>query len=142
MTRLPPAERLQSVPDGLDIELQERLARQRARTLRSLQELDEVTARLHDVRRVALDRYNTYEAMLREADGQLNLMALTWTCMVCGADRPDSAIAVAHRPIRGLEQSFPRTRTNVRHCADRPSCVKEANAEGPWPPLARVEDPT
>lgn len=53
--------------------------------------------------------------------------------MVCGEERPDSAISVAHRPVRGLEDRFPAgARFNVRYCNDRPDCTARAHEEGPW----------
>jgi hypothetical protein len=58
--------------------------------------------------------------------------SMTWTCMVCGDERPDAAISVAHRPLRGLEDRFPDARVNVRYCNDRPTCAAAAHAEGPW----------
>jgi hypothetical protein len=58
---------------------------------------------------------------------------MTWTCMVCGDERPDAAISVAHRPIPRLEDLFPDGgHINVRYCSDRPVCAAEAHAEGPW----------
>lgn len=48
---------------------------------------------------------------------------LTWTCLVCGQERPDAVIGVTYQPVRGLEHVFPDTvRFNVRHCTDRPVC--------------------
>lgn len=62
----------------------------------------------------------------------IDLSALTWTCMVCGAERPDPAISVAYRPLRGMEDQFPGARWNVRYCNDRPACAAQAHAAGPW----------
>ena len=68
-------------------------------------------------------------------DAVLDMASMTWTCMVCGAERPDARISVAYRPIRGLEDRFPDgARWNVRYCNDRPDCVVAATAEGVWPP--------
>lgn len=59
----------------------------------------------------------------------------TWPCMVCGDERPDALISVAHRPI---EESGRRPgeaalgQWNVRYCVDRPKCVAVATAPGPW----------
>jgi len=47
---------------------------------------------------------------------------LTWTCMICGEERPDSLINVQHRPVSGQEAAFPETRWNVRYCSDRVAC--------------------
>ncbi len=64
----------------------------------------------------------------------LDLASMTWTCMVCHAERPDARINVAHRPIPGREARFPDgARTNVRYCNDRAVCVATATAKGPWP---------
>lgn len=49
---------------------------------------------------------------------------LTWTCHVCGRERPDALIAVAKFPIKGaggLEATV-----NVRYCADNPACHEAA----------------
>lgn len=51
---------------------------------------------------------------------------MTWTCMVCGDERPDALISVEHRPIPGLESMFPGTRANVRYCNDRETCINGA----------------
>lgn len=48
---------------------------------------------------------------------------LTWTCMVCGTERADPDIRVAYRPIKGFEEAFPHSRTNVRYCRDNPDCI-------------------
>lgn len=56
----------------------------------------------------------------------------TWTCMCCGAERPDANIDVAHRPAAGLEDGYPATRVNVRYCNDQPACAAHAHADGPW----------
>lgn len=57
---------------------------------------------------------------------------LTWTCMICGAERPDDKIDVAHRPAKGFESEFPERRWNVRYCNDNPECIATAHEEGPW----------
>jgi hypothetical protein len=62
----------------------------------------------------------------------IDINALTWTCMVCRDERPDAAISVAHRPLRGLEHMFPGARVNVRYCNDRPQCAATAHEPGPW----------
>lgn len=65
---------------------------------------------------------------------------MTWTCMVCGDERPDSAISVAYRPtpFPELQERAPDSRVNVRYCNDRPECAGTATTEGPWP-LGGVE---
>jgi hypothetical protein len=59
---------------------------------------------------------------------------LSWTCHVCGENRPDSAISVAHRPLRGMEDRYPQVRFNARYCNDRIECITVATADGAWPP--------
>ena len=44
---------------------------------------------------------------------------LTWTCHVCGDERPDELIGVARFDWR---RGDVRMRTSVRHCLDRPGC--------------------
>jgi hypothetical protein len=51
---------------------------------------------------------------------------LEWSCMICRRTRPDRAISVTYRPIQGLEEMFPDSRINVRHCNDNSDCVKAA----------------
>jgi predicted subunit of tRNA(5-methylaminomethyl-2-thiouridylate) methyltransferase len=49
---------------------------------------------------------------------------LTWTCHVCGRERPDdkiSVLSVSHMHARGFE-----VRHNVRYCNDRPECAAGA----------------
>lgn len=48
---------------------------------------------------------------------------LTWSCHVCGDERPDAVIGVAHQPVPGMEGWFPAAHWNVRYCLDRPTCV-------------------
>ncbi len=60
------------------------------------------------------------------------LHLLTWPCMVCGDERLDDFIAVAHRPAPWFEDQFPETRMDVRYCTDRDDCATIANAAGPW----------
>jgi len=49
---------------------------------------------------------------------------LTWTCHVCGDERPDELIAV-HK-TRWLRADRIVVQTNVRYCADRPACLAGA----------------
>ncbi|MGH2621970.1 MAG: hypothetical protein ACRDHG_15580 [Anaerolineales bacterium] len=50
---------------------------------------------------------------------------LTWTCHVCGEERPDRFISVLSRPLNipGVT-----AQENIRYCNDRESCV--AGAQG------------
>lgn len=47
----------------------------------------------------------------------------TWTCHVCGRERPDALISVFSRQgkVGGVEMQ-----QNVRYCNDTASCVEEA----------------
>jgi hypothetical protein len=50
------------------------------------------------------------------------LSGLTWTCHVCGRERPDDRISVHHVTIdNGKNDGIPIT-ANVRYCNDRQSC--------------------
>ncbi len=57
-------------------------------------------------------------------------MGETWTCHICGAERPDDKISVLSKPtmMDGVTQ-------NIRYCNDKPGCVEEAKTfdlfEGP-----------
>jgi hypothetical protein len=55
----------------------------------------------------------------------LDLSKLTWTCHVCGDERPDAQISVAkfHARPRRVAIGF-----NVRHCNDRAQCAAGAEA--------------
>jgi hypothetical protein len=49
---------------------------------------------------------------------------LTWTCHICGSERPDSKIGVATHSLvspTGIE-----VKQNVRYCNDRPACGASA----------------
>lgn len=60
----------------------------------------------------------------------MNLDDITWTCLVCGDDRPDRLISVHTTeiayPIPG-RPDYSITQ-NVRFCNDRPACVAGAPA--------------
>lgn len=57
--------------------------------------------------------------------------SMTWTCNVCGDERPDAIISVAKRPGPNLSDRV-RPVWNIRYCNDRPACVEHAKAEGEW----------
>lgn len=74
------------------------------------------------------------------------LAELSWTCHVCGDDRPDEKISVANRPLALSEPwpyESPAPTFNVRYCNDRQACTVVARADGPWPtvPAKAVNDP-
>lgn len=50
---------------------------------------------------------------------------LTWTCHVCGEERPDERISVfsSTQTIPGTDATMTQ---NVRYCNDRPACVEGA----------------
>jgi hypothetical protein len=47
----------------------------------------------------------------------------TWTCHVCGDERPDARISV-HKTV--VTTSGVEITQNVRHCNDRPRCIEGA----------------
>jgi hypothetical protein len=49
---------------------------------------------------------------------------LTWTCHVCGDERPDEQISV-HKTQVELRGAVTVTQ-NVRYCNDRPACAEGA----------------
>lgn len=61
----------------------------------------------------------------------MSLADLTWTCHVCGDERPDRAISVAQHvtPIMGGRTHMTR---NVRYCNDRESCAAAAYDPERW----------
>jgi len=48
----------------------------------------------------------------------------TWTCHVCGRERPDSRISVASGMIQMAGGVM--MQRNVRYCNDRPECQERA----------------
>lgn len=52
---------------------------------------------------------------------------LTWTCHICGKERPDDKISVYSRIIT-LERNVP-LQENVRYCNDNPDCIEGAKAK-------------
>jgi hypothetical protein len=63
--------------------------------------------------------------------------ALTWSCHVCGEERPDAAIGVFKR--EHLIEGRVEVTENVRHCIDRADCVFGAQQVHFLP--ARKEEP-
>lgn len=55
---------------------------------------------------------------------------LTWTCHLCGDDRPDAQISVCSTDI-SVEKGLPpgTMRQNVRYCNDRFACVEAAKTK-------------
>jgi hypothetical protein len=65
------------------------------------------------------------------AKGDLDAVFGSWTCHVCGDERPDSLIGVhKHHHGAGLCECHPDDRfewqENVRYCRDRPACAEGA----------------
>jgi hypothetical protein len=48
---------------------------------------------------------------------------LTWTCHVCGKERPDDKISVHSKTV--TMNNVPITQ-NVRYCNDNPECIEGA----------------
>lgn len=64
-------------------------------------------------------------------------MIETWTCHICGDERPDVRISVYSFPIDGL----PNATRNVRYCNDRPECFRGARHFPDRPAPVRVAYP-
>lgn len=45
---------------------------------------------------------------------------LTWTCHICGRERPDNKISVMKKPL--VFESGVVADQNIRYCNDNPSC--------------------
>ncbi len=54
----------------------------------------------------------------------LGFFALTWTCMICGAERPDANISVITKPLFLLDDQ--EYEINIRYCNDMPGCLAHA----------------
>lgn len=52
------------------------------------------------------------------------MIELTWTCHICGEERPDSMIAVFQKPLVVNGQLLGTQ--NIRYCKDRPACFDGA----------------
>lgn len=54
---------------------------------------------------------------------------LSWTCHICGRERPDADIAVHQTDMSGLRGFPPGTVLhNVRYCVDSPECAAKAES--------------
>lgn len=62
----------------------------------------------------------------------LDPSAMTWTCMVCGDERPDAAISVAKRDLSNDGQIVPGATFNLRYCNDRADCTEKATRPEPY----------
>jgi len=56
----------------------------------------------------------------------LDFTTMTWTCHVCGDERPDAQISVLSFDVAVEGVDFP-IRQNVRYCNDRLSCITGAS---------------
>ncbi len=63
-----------------------------------------------------------------------SLTELTWSCMVCGDERPDARVSVAHMRFAALEDHQVR----VRYCNDRSACRSVIGRTEVWPPPVPV----
>lgn len=54
-------------------------------------------------------------------------MIITWTCHICGQERPDEQISVHKRDV-SKEYGLPAgtMKENVRYCNDNPDCTRKA----------------
>jgi hypothetical protein len=50
---------------------------------------------------------------------------LSWTCHVCGRERPDDKISVFSR-TKVVEGTGVTYQENVRYCNDNPTCIEKA----------------
>ena len=48
----------------------------------------------------------------------------TWTCHICGEERPDERISVLSKPLFVGGQRLGVQ--NIRYCNDRPACIEGA----------------
>ena len=62
----------------------------------------------------------------------LDFAAMTWNCMVCGAERPDAAISVRVREVEHEGRIMPGASYNQKYCNDRPACIAAAAEPGPY----------
>lgn len=54
-------------------------------------------------------------------------MNLTWTCHICGRERPDASISVDKHDESSRHSLPPGTVTeNIRYCNDNPYCANAA----------------
>lgn len=65
-------------------------------------------------------------APLSAAPGMCPFPELTWTCHVCGLERPDAKISVFTRVIR-FENGV-TMRENFMYCNDKPDCIQNVSS--------------
>ena len=69
--------------------------------------------------------------------GEIDMNELTWTCHICGTERPDKFISVHTKSSTiGTEQAgyfrdqyqeeLSTVKENIRYCNDNPDCKKKA----------------
>lgn len=57
----------------------------------------------------------------------MNLDNSTWTCHICGEERPDAIISVLSFPMKDSDGKINKHATiNVRYCNDKPKCLAGA----------------
>jgi len=52
------------------------------------------------------------------------LKDLTWTCQICGQERPDAQISVLSKPL--IINGQVCGQQNIRYCNDNPDCIAKA----------------
>ncbi len=79
---------------------------------------------------------------LQRTPQQPSLTELTWSCMVCGEQRPDAQISVRKILYRrvgyagnpAVDSRMVQLQVNVRYCNDRASCAGVTRTAEHWPP--------
>lgn len=52
-----------------------------------------------------------------------DLSDLTWTCHICGEERPDDKISVKTKPL--IKNGHQLGEQNIRYCNDKEKCIKD-----------------
>ena len=55
----------------------------------------------------------------------MSLKNLTWTCHICGRERPDNKISVLSKALQ-LNNGRICGQQNIRYCNDNPDCAEKA----------------
>lgn len=56
----------------------------------------------------------------------MDLKNLTWSCHICGRERPDAKISVLTKPLIIKGQIVGEQ--NIRYCNDNPDCIDKAKS--------------
>ena len=54
------------------------------------------------------------------------MTSTTWTCHICGKERPDEKISVFSKEVPFGHNNEFKMKQNVRYCNDNPKCVAAA----------------